>query len=508
MTLNSEHENHHLNSIMKSFILIIFTLITLPCSAQYNAFQKLCLAFTDNNDTIHFEQCLLNTPFEEKTKLVKDNYQLLDISSSPTGFSYFPNAKYIQKELIQQYHRIEIIRNNMDTMSIELFNAYDHYFLSIPFQKGNFRMYVTDGNSFDDHKLIRTLPRIELQPDSWFYNISPCDWSVFEVKSNKKEEDYFVSTQFEKQHLLANPIINDSNPDFKKLSSLVQDFRLFVLNQSEYNKNMVTFISLSDVAYLSENKDSIVIPDLSERSKDEAKQFEYLKLNSVSRNRFLEGANVIETDSVFIFCYSKNVLISFPVSKLNVVACLYSYGAEWPYKQENYMIGFEIDEKKIGGLEEHFGNTMIAIGANNPFILHQLNSINWQKIPAKNFPLQQPIPYDTRYAGKCKVAGTYYYESNGFKYFVQDMVRESDNYNSVKIVVVIDSSTNKKVFEKIYYAGESIKFAELNQQWTGNLFKNKPSVLFGFELNLYGCSKITFLNPNEREITVYCDNRN
>jgi hypothetical protein len=49
--------------------------------------------------------------------------------------------------------------------------------------------------------------------------------------------------------------------------------------------------------------------------------------------------------------------------------------------------------------------------------------------------------------------------------------------------------------------------ANIREQWTGRLFKNKPPVSFGFEYQSFGYHGITLLSETEKEIWISCDNR-
>lgn len=286
-----------------------------------------------------------------------------------------------------------------------------------------------------------------------------------------------------------------------------QNLALFELNQIEDSTDTTAFVSLSDIYPLSENMDSLAIPDLSEKNAQEADKFEYFKLGSEYRNRFLSRTRISESDKVFIYSYEKNILISFAVKNLNVVACLNIYGADWPYRQEDYMIGFEIDRKQLTGFENYFANTLVYIGKKSPFVLNQLKPVLWIKMDAKDFPSKEPLAYDTSYAGKCYIGDAYRYETNDLQYFLQDMNRVSDNWNSVKYLLVIDKKSKKTVCEKVYYAGESATFAPVENHWTGKLFKNYPPVILGIHWVSFVCPGITFLNSSGNEISIYCDNR-
>lgn len=287
-----------------------------------------------------------------------------------------------------------------------------------------------------------------------------------------------------------------------------QDLEIFYLNSHEnINKETITFVSLSDIYPLSDHQDSLAIPDLSEKGEEQAKQFESFRLSSKYRQQFLTRTKISETDKVFIYSYSKNKLISFPVSSLNVVACLNIYGADWPYSQFDFMIGFEIDKRFLTDFDQYFENTLVCIGKKNPFVVNQMKSIVWQKIENDKIPLKDPISYDTSYSGKSILGNTYKYEMDGLLYYLQDFLRVSDNSISLKRLFVIETKTQKVVCSKMYYSGESSSFATLDNQWTGKLFKNKPSIILGFKWVSFGCPSIEFLSNTGRDIYTNCDNR-
>jgi hypothetical protein len=299
------------------------------------------------------------------------------------------------------------------------------------------------------------------------------------------------------------------------------------------NEDEIGFVSLSDIYSLSDHKDSLATPDLSEISDEVAKQFEYIKLNQKYRHQFLTRTKISETDKVFIYSYEKNKLISFPVNNLNVVACLNFYGAEWPYSQFDFMIGFEIDKKYLNGFEDWFNHTLVYVGQESPFILYQMKPILWKEIKTEEFPEIQISPEDTaqfhsylhstylqigpddtirlnKY--KCVEGNVYCYETNGMQYFVKEYF--SGEHIFMRRLLVIDLKTKEIILQKIFYSHESAEPSPLNfvegkdlEQWTGKLFKNSPTVILGFEYVSFGCQRIIFLSSKDKEIYINCDNR-
>jgi hypothetical protein len=185
----------------------------LPCSAQPTGHQKLFLEIIDNGETLHFENNFRKNELRSKQSFNYKNYQLSDISKNNTGFAFYSENEFIHKTLMTDDHHIQIVRDGIDIMQIEILNAFNVYFLQIPFQKGNFRMYVNDGK--ENQWFVNILPYKPVNKNATVHNITPIDWSVFEVGSDKTERDYFIALQFEKQQLLAKPLIPEEDPNFR-----------------------------------------------------------------------------------------------------------------------------------------------------------------------------------------------------------------------------------------------------------------------------------------------------
>lgn len=198
---------------MKLILLIIPFILALTCFAQPTGHQRIFFEILDQGDTIHFANNFRKGEFGSKQNLRYKNYQLIDISKDKTGFAFYRRDEFIHKTLMTDDHHIQIIRNGTDIMQIEILNAFKVYFLSIAFQKGSFRMVVNDGK--ENQWFVNTLPYKLMNTNSNVYNLTPKDWSAFEVISDKTEQDYFISQQFETQQLLAKPVIPEEDPNFR-----------------------------------------------------------------------------------------------------------------------------------------------------------------------------------------------------------------------------------------------------------------------------------------------------
>lgn len=198
---------------MKIVFQLILICLSFHCLAQPTGHQKIFLEISDSSDTLHFESSFKKNEQGQKASLSYKNYELKDISNNQTGFEFYPRAKYLHTTLMTDDHLIQIVKNKTDTMNIEILNAFNVYFLHIPFQKGNFKLFVNDGNLYKwNHN---TLPYKMVTSESIVYDISPNDWSVFILDNRKLEKDYFISVQFAKQQLLAKPVMPEDDPNFR-----------------------------------------------------------------------------------------------------------------------------------------------------------------------------------------------------------------------------------------------------------------------------------------------------
>ena len=88
---------------------------------------------------------------------------------------------YFHKKLMSENHTIEIIKSKKDTMHIEINNAFNVYFLSISFLKGNYILNLND-NSLNDY-FSTSKPAELLKTEQFFNNITPKDWNKFKVNT-------------------------------------------------------------------------------------------------------------------------------------------------------------------------------------------------------------------------------------------------------------------------------------------------------------------------------------
>lgn len=344
------------------------------------------------------------------------------------------------------------------------------------------------------------------------------------IKTNNIEKENGNKSGKQNAKFETSDTINSGNYyDEENQLTNFKDINLFWVRDLEENtKKKVGFISLSDIYQLSEHPDSLAIPNLESADKQ---NLQYIKLNSIYRERFLSKTNITETDSVFIYDYSTDALLSFSVNKLNVVASLNFYMDinDCPCSQNDYMIGFEVAKSNLKGLGKYYNDALVFIGKENPFTKGQMKPIIWRKIKSEVFPSAKSnlTELEIQSNHKNTVKGqAYLYETNSYQIFIQDYKNSAYEYiysTQDRHLMIINKQYKKVANEMIFSASEGSTLAPLNFgidgnnhdtiQWIGHLFKDRPDVIFGFEWVTFGCPTIMFVNSKNNYIQIKCDNR-
>lgn len=160
---------------------------------------------------------------------------------------------------------------------------------------------------------------------------------------------------------------------------------IYLFNVTAKDSNDIAFVSLSDIYPVSDEKDTLVLPNIEKMGKYDA---QYFTFDKNYRKRFLSKTNISETDSMFIYDYAKNKQVSFAVKNLKTAAMLNGYSSEedWPYHNYDFMIGFEINKKYLNGFSEYYRDALVYVGKENPFSKERLKPIVWKKIAKKDYP--------------------------------------------------------------------------------------------------------------------------
>ncbi|MDI7185024.1 hypothetical protein QMM42_02165 [Leptospira santarosai] len=318
------------------------------------------------------------------------------------------------------------------------------------------------------------------------------------------------------------------NQAIRKQTSAPEDLNLY--NLDTCGNQSVRFVSLSDKYPVYDYPDWFAIPKLKNRKK---KDLQYLILGRKYRARFLSKTKISENDTVFIYDYFTETIATFPVKNLNAVACLSPYMSDMddapPYSQQDYMIGFEIDKKLLKNFKNksfEYENSLIYIGKQNPFQKGRIKSILWKNIdPKKLSTFKIKVKYATKLSGY-SFGKAYQFDSAPLRYYLQDLFEYDDlgrpafilGQPNCRRLIVINTKTKEMIFEKFYCVHEEPSLVPLNvvghakdwrskTQWTGEIFKDRPPVIFGFLYVGVGCPSIDFLEQSGSYVRINCDNR-
>lgn len=289
--------------------------------------------------------------------------------------------------------------------------------------------------------------------------------------------------------------------------------QLFYLYELELNDGTKSgFVSLSDIYHLSEHRDSLAMPAVSS-----LKDKQYTVLAKKYRDRFLTKTKISEEDSLFVFDYSAGVTRSFLIKDLNVAANqnIYSVGDE-QLSQYNYEFGFEIPKDQLGNIG--FNDNFVAVGKENPFSGTPLLPLAWKKISNLAFP--EGISKNLNQFTSSVLNSTLMASNEHYRFFIRDYQSPEDaDYIVKRHLIVTDLRGKELIQEKIFAEDEGRSIVPINsgaadaaemnapKQWSGNLLKDQPEVVFGFEYVSFGCPAIVFLDSSRKDLMINCDNR-
>jgi len=294
---------------------------------------------------------------------------------------------------------------------------------------------------------------------------------------------------------------------FLSNSYVQSDIKLYNVS-SFYKSNEGTtrtaFLNLSETYFentYSENEDrnKNLILNETDLKKDT------IRLNKNQRKKLMDKLKVSESDKVFIYIMKTDNILSFNVKDLPAIACMNIYGPSSDYRNDefDYMFGFDLDKSII-----NWDDNLVFIGKENPFQTGKLKPIVWTKIKNNQFPIINELNKNA------KSLTTYRFAINKYDYFLQKATERALCHH----IIIIDNTSKEIVFDRLYCDGEGTSRTGLNivgnensefhqSQWTGKLFKNKASIVFGFSYYGFGCPSINVLDETEPAIPILCDNR-
>lgn len=240
-----------------------------------------------------------------------------------------------------------------------------------------------------------------------------------------------------------------------------------------------------------------------------------IQLDNNQRSKFLKRINISELDTVFVYNLSLDSIFKFKVKSLPLIACVNIYdsgGSSEGLEEYSYEFGFSLEKKY-----KSKGDNFTIIGKINPFQTGGVKAIVWQPIKVEDFPKK----FDSSMIDKSIISRfdyvlpkeTFKFNYNNYDYYIQKL--KDDGIDHSNYLVIINTATNKIVFNDVFMSSEGSYLTPLNLkdekpqwgQWTGNIFKNKPPILYGFLSQSFGCQGIRFLSKTEPPIRILCDNR-
>ena len=207
------------------------------------------------------------------------------------------------------------------------------------------------------------------------------------------------------------------------ITSSINAQEILVYQLQKYEKakgEYLAFVSLSDSYTLNEHPDTMAVPDVGGMSPLAA---QYFRLENDYRKRFLTGLNLSEKDSVFIHNYATGKYQGLAVHEVPVLAVLNPYASDedYPYTQDEYMIGFEIPAPALQGLSDDYLNTFVATGKENPFAAGKLQPLQWKVITPAEFPIV--VFKDSASTRDMKMGNAFQSENGNFRFYIQEYLK-------------------------------------------------------------------------------------
>ena len=282
--------------------------------------------------------------------------------------------------------------------------------------------------------------------------------------------------------------------------------------QGKVERTSTAFLNLSETYFentYNENGDKTETSILSQTDLTQ----DTIRLNQNQRKKLIHQLKISESDKVFVYLMKKDSVLSLDIQDLPAIACMNIYGSDnYSNLEDAYEFGFDFD-KKIKD-----SDNLVYIGKEDPFQTGKLESIVWNKIDNQEFPkkFNSNIIDENRrwWFNGLEPGQSYKFSANNLDYFIQNL--NKDEKLKHRYMVVVDSKTNNIIYENVQIDSESTYLIPLktedskeheSNQWTGDLLRNKATVIFGFLGFSFGCPSITFLDETEPSIRILCDNR-
>jgi hypothetical protein len=274
------------------------------------------------------------------------------------------------------------------------------------------------------------------------------------------------------------------------------------------NQPLSGFINISEPYEYNYDSEEVQILDKNSIGNDG------IQLNQKQKIKFLKSVQISPMDSIFIYNIALDTIYKFSVESMPMEARINIYAkGERGISHSDYEFGFNLGRKYMMG-----GDNFTCVSKTNPFQTGKISPIVWKKITDQYFPVRfDTLPFfnSTREENsRFKAEKSYHFTNEPYNYYLQNLTY--DGRLSHRYLVITEQKTEQVVMEFSFRSGESSSLTHLTQandreiyfvQYTGEFFKNKPAVIFGFLGHSFGCPTINFISKSEPPVKILCDNR-
>lgn len=280
-----------------------------------------------------------------------------------------------------------------------------------------------------------------------------------------------------------------------------QELRIFNINPISFDSlQKGAFIPLTDMNLW--NEDTWPLAETFYENHD-IKSDKIQTLSQKDREEFLNLIQIKESDSIFIYNMLLDSVFTFQVDKTDLIR-----------KQNAYFgidIAFKIIDLDFESMGYFYWNSFVSIGSSNPFQTGNVHQIVWQEVDKSEFPMGIKVPINENWENNYSAGETYLFATKDLEYLIQDL-EILKGMPEGRHLIVRNKKTKEIVLNKAYMDTESTGLSQLisefeNNQWTGEIFKNKHPMIYGFLWISFGCPSIDFIGNDEPSVIIYCDNR-
>ncbi|SFN63894.1 hypothetical protein SAMN05444369_101143 [Capnocytophaga haemolytica] len=240
-----------------------------------------------------------------------------------------------------------------------------------------------------------------------------------------------------------------------------------------------------------------------------------LVLDVRRRAMVLKSAGISKRDTIYVYEVNRDTVFKIPVKGLQAKCYINIYEDAEDRDDSSYEYGLALPK----GLNFDVV-TYTYVGAANPFQTGKRTFFQWQAI--EQFPFVIKPELLQRNFVTCYQYGKAYRATVGQRNYYLLSLTTTDGISdepSAYYLVIEDSKSKKRLFDKTYVAMESpeeilplcldrkCKENAYNTQWTGEILKGKGTVIAGFYSPTFGCDVIEFIDDKAAVIPILCDNR-